>query len=260
MISDAEYRTLLDRLAKNEFVTEDFVGVASHPALAQIAETALDRLKTGSVPVQYHACTDCFYDYFVWVNAGGMDKDADNRIARAATALADALADSGRSNYFSMLDPQIWSRSLGSYRYYHERIDVDVLGHDVHLPIETYLREMASSLIDFHEFVAEQRGVVAGDWLSAARVGKSLSRFVIRAVRIEVEQIAELDGSDDALPDDWRPKPRIDETDTRTPSGWHVITARLSEILLAEPVSTDTVKNALYHNPALRGVNASTKK
>ncbi|MDT8387472.1 MAG: hypothetical protein RQ736_08155, partial [Thiogranum sp.] len=142
----------LELLEKNLIIVDDSDIPSVHPTLKDICYSAETRLRAAAVPFEYDRCLDVFGMYWHRVHECPAEIEADRQIVKACGALADALRDSGKSEYYRLLDQGIWQEAVGQeeLRRYQEKItngDWLFVGRP-DMMLERYLRAMIKCIED----------------------------------------------------------------------------------------------------------------
>jgi hypothetical protein len=241
-MTDDEYLNTLDALE---------AGTLPHGSLLPLSEDVHDRLKAADVPERYRMqCESVFGEYWARVVEWNRDKEHDRIIVKAALALADALKDSGKSNYVVLLDDDIWSRAISEddfNRMLKNNLEWVPLSRAPGITLEQYLRALVD---ERNEFIASDHESYLFGWLGDVvppqRESRNLRRFVIRRVRNWVRETGNNKQWQENPPMDkaWRPREQIDPDDKRAPAGNNIITAHLASILLCSCVESKDVTEA----------------
>lgn len=210
--TDAEYRLGLSELEKGKLRDED---------IRDLADAAYGRMEAAFDEPVLWQCADVLSIY-TWreYDARVLEAHGD-RIRRASLELADALADSGHSSLWQLLDPGIW-----------DGVPPDYIGPNIR--IEDYLRILAEYL-DHREW--------AYGHLVTKRFSGNLGRVVVRHVRDVVM------GHWDVLAIGRR-RDAFDEDDKRAPHKLHPYIAEIASVILAMPITPGYVKDTLRQRTA----------
>lgn len=236
--SDAGYREALSALENGTLPDE------AMPALTgQLAA----RLRAAGVPEEFQAqCWDILAEYRIYVRERPDSMRHMTEIAAAAVNLADALAASGKSSHYKIIDDELFRRIISdtdSSAVMHRAISEDqwIGNASPNIGMERYLRAFAAMLGEVVEDIDHQYRWM-GEVGAPQSDSKALRPFVVRRASAIVDLIGGKEWKTD-MPTDWIPKER-DCKDTRAPKGNNKIAVRLAEIILAESLPKNAVSKA----------------
>jgi hypothetical protein len=210
---DTAYRALLSDLEVGRLGPEQIerLMVAAHSRLCTVFGDEVGETLA--------SCTDIFGVYDWRVHEARTIKQTGRKIQKAAAALADALASTGRSDCYQLLDPGIWGDCPDDY-----------VGPNIR--IEDYLRMLAK-----HFSQLDSTDLAAYADLVPGRHSVNLRRPVIRHVAnhlIDMWQRGEL-----------RDEPADPEDVTRLPYRMHQHIAGVTSVMLATEINATDVNDAI---------------